>query len=354
LRIVVATVHSPFIRGGAEIHAEELCNALRAAGHEADLVAVPFKWYPPARIMEQALACRLLDLTESEGVTIDRLIALKFPAYLIPHPNKVIWLLHQHRPAYDLWDHPLGDLIGHPDGLAVRDAIRRADRTLIPEARAVFANSKTVARRLEMYCSVEAAPLYHPPRGAEQFYCVDAGDAVGGDPFLFFPSRISPNKRQHLVVEALARTRAPVKLALASSSNHPEYLNAMMDQVAALGLGSRVSFKGEVSEEGKRWLYANALGVVYPPVDEDYGYVTLEAMLSSKAVITCTDSGGPLEFVRHDQTGLVVGPTPDELAGAMDRVWEERAVARAWGHAGRSLYDSLGISWANVVGRLLS
>ena len=40
-----------------------------------------------------------------------------------------------------------------------------------------------------------------------------------------------------------------------------------------------------------------ALGVIFPPLDEDYGYVTLEAMLAAKPVITCTDSGGPLEFV---------------------------------------------------------
>jgi glycosyltransferase involved in cell wall biosynthesis len=350
----VATVHSPFIRGGAEIHAEELCRALRGAGHDAEIVAVPFKWYPPGRIMEQALACRLLDLTESEGVAIDRLIALKFPAYLIPHPNKVVWLLHQHRPAYDLWDHPLGDLIGHPDGLAVRDAIRQADRQLIPESRAVFANSETVARRLKQFSGVDSTPLYHPPRGAEDFYCADDGSPDGGDPFLFFPSRISPNKRQHLVVEALARTRAPVRVALASSANHPEYLNGLMEQVAALGLGSRVTFKGDVSEEAKRWLYAHSLGVVYPPVDEDYGYVTLEAMLSSKPVITCADSGGPLEFVRHEETGLVAGPTAEELAAAMDRVWEERAQAREWGRAGRAHYDSLGITWPNVVERLLA
>src|SRR5215471_15350212 len=115
VRVVVATVRAPFVRGGAEAHAEGLRDALLAAGHEAEIVAVPFKWYPPERITDQMLACRLLDLTESDGVAIDRLIALKFPAYLIPHPAKVLWVLHQHRPAYDLWEHALGDLALYPN-----------------------------------------------------------------------------------------------------------------------------------------------------------------------------------------------------------------------------------------------
>src|SRR5439155_3184295 len=67
---------------GAEIHAEGLLQALRVEGHEAEIVAVPFKWYPPERILETMLACRLLDLTESAGTRVDRVIGLKFPAYL--------------------------------------------------------------------------------------------------------------------------------------------------------------------------------------------------------------------------------------------------------------------------------
>src|SRR5438477_1081155 len=156
MRVLIATIQVPFVRGGAEIHAEGLLQALRVEGHEAEIVAVPFKWYPPERILETMLACRLLDLTESAGTRVDRVIGLKFPAYLIPHPNKVLWILHQHRTAYELWDHPLGDLITWPDGVQVRDAVRQADRQLIPEAKAVFASSANVARRLKKFCDLEA------------------------------------------------------------------------------------------------------------------------------------------------------------------------------------------------------
>src|SRR5438552_1765797 len=137
MRILIATVQVPFIRGGAEILAEGLRDALLAAGHQAEIVAVPFKWYPPERILDHMLACRLLDLTETAGVAVDRVIGLKFPAYLIPHPNKVLWVLHQHRMAYEMWDHPFGDLITSPQGPRVRDAIQEADQRLIPETRGV-------------------------------------------------------------------------------------------------------------------------------------------------------------------------------------------------------------------------
>jgi hypothetical protein len=67
LRILIATVRVPFVNGGAEIHAEGLCRALREAGHQAEIIAIPFKWYPPERILDQMLACRLLDLSETVG-----------------------------------------------------------------------------------------------------------------------------------------------------------------------------------------------------------------------------------------------------------------------------------------------
>ena len=97
MRILIATVRIPFMSGGAEVQTEGLLHALADAGHQAEIVAVPFKWYPSACILDHMLACRLLDLTEFSGVTVDRVIALKFPAYYIPHPNKVLWIIHQHR-----------------------------------------------------------------------------------------------------------------------------------------------------------------------------------------------------------------------------------------------------------------
>lgn len=348
MRILIATTQVPFIRGGAEYHAEGLRDAIRAAGHEVEIIAIPFKWYPPEKILDHMLSCRLLDLTEVMGTPVDLLIGLKFPAYLIPHPNKVLWVLHQFRTAYELWDHPLGDLIYAPNGTAVRDAVREADKRLIPEAKRVFANSSTVAARLKHFCDIEAIPLYHPPPHAEEFYCNDAED------YLFFPSRLCLPKRQSLLLEALAHTKWPVRVRLAGTADQPAFQNELKALARKLRVHDRVEWLGQVTEEEKRDLYARALGVVYPPIDEDYGYVTLEAMLASKPAIVCSDSGGPLEFVRHEQTGLISEPSAENLGAAFDRIWSQREQAREWGKAGRALYDKLQITWPGVVRKLIS
>jgi glycosyltransferase involved in cell wall biosynthesis len=348
MRILIATVHVPFIRGGAEVHAEGLRDALRVAGHDVEIIAVPFKWYPPERILDHMLACRLLDVSEVMGTPVDLVIGLRFPAYLIPHSNKVLWILHQFRTAYELWDHQLGDLIYSPNGVEVRDAIRQADRHFIGQARSVYANSANVAARLKYFCDIEAAPLYHPPPHAEEFYTAEAED------YFFFPSRLCLPKRQSLVLEALAHTRQPVRVRFAGAADQPAYQHELKSLARKLRVHNRVEWLGEIGEKEKRDLYARALGVVYPPIDEDYGYVTLEAMLASKPLIVCTDSGGPLEFVRHEETGLITEPAAPSLAKTFDRIWQDRAAAKLWGQAGKTHYREMNITWDHVVRKLLS
>jgi glycosyltransferase involved in cell wall biosynthesis len=347
MRIIIATVQVPFVRGGAEIHAEGLRAALCRAGHEAEIVAIPFKWYPPRRILDCMLACRLLDLRESSGNKIDRLIGLRFPAYFIPHPHKTLWILHQHRAAYDMWDNQLGDLVHAPEGAVVRAAIMAADTAIIPEAHAVYTNSGNVSARLKKYCGIDAAPLYHPPLNAEAFYTAPAED------YLFFPSRLWPVKRQALVLEALAKAREPVTVYFAGVADSSEYEFDLKNMAHALGVAQRVRWLGLVTEAEKIALYAKAIGIVYPPIDEDYGYVTLEAMLAGKPVITCSDSGGTLEFVRQRETGLVAEPTAGSLAQAMDELWQNRDQAAQWGIAARSCYQDCNITWHNVIEQLL-
>jgi glycosyltransferase involved in cell wall biosynthesis len=349
MRVIVASVRTPFVQGGAEIHAEQLIEALLAAGHEAELVTIPFDAGNPERIADQMLSCALMDLDEINGMKIDRLIALKFPAYLMPHSNKVVWLMHQHRPAYDLWNNSLGNLHTAARGVIVRDIIHRADAKMCHEAKTLFTVAKNVTRRLRDFWNVDSTPLYHPPAQADHFYCADeVGD------YIFFPSRLSANKRQDLAVRALAFTRNPVRLRFCGVADQPPYGERLMRLVREMGVDSRIEWLGFLSEEEKRDTYARALAVVYPTFDEDYGYITLEAMLASKAVITCDDSGGPLEFVLPDRTGLITPANPHKLAAAMDTLWQDRKLAQKLGGAGRAHYEALGLSWTNVVQQLLA
>ena len=126
--------------------------------------------------------------------------------------------------------------------------------------------------------------------------------------YFFFPSRLSPAKRQELVLEALALTQHPVRVKFAGLADSPPYRERLAKRARELKIEKRVEWLDFVSEEEKRELYARALAVVFPPFDEDYGYVTLEGMLAAKAVITCDVSGGPLEFITPGEPGLVANP----------------------------------------------
>ena len=74
--------------------------ALRARGHQVELIALPFVW-DGLRVLDAALQWRLVDLGGSEAKPADLVIGTKFPSYGIRHPNKVVWLVHQFRQAYD-------------------------------------------------------------------------------------------------------------------------------------------------------------------------------------------------------------------------------------------------------------
>jgi len=120
-----------------------------------------------------------------------------------------------------------------------------------------------------------------------------------------------------------------------------------------LGVAEKITWLGHISEQEKFELYAGCLMVLFPSHDEDYGYITPEAMLSSKGVITLSDSGGALEFITHDETGCVLPPEPQELGNELERVWNNRTLARTYGENARGKVASMDISWDKVIGSLL-
>lgn len=340
MKIAVATVQVPFVRGGSEVLAEGLCAALRAAGHEVELIALPFAPHTTEGLLDSLAAFRLIEL----GPEFDQVIALKFPAYLIRHPVKVLWLVHQHHGAYERFggDFGLGNL---PDGRLAREAVVAADHLALREAVRIFAISRTVAARLAASHGLEASVLLPPPRQSFGFYCA----AEAARPYLFFPSRLAPAKRQLLALAALARTREPVRLVFAGAPDHPAYGEELVQQAAALGVAERVEWRGFVPDGELRDLYAACRAVLFPPLDEDYGYVSLEAMLSGKAVITCEDSGGTLEFVEVGATGWITAPEPAALAAALDDAWRDPQRARSWGAAAKAAVSRRGIGWRETL-----
>jgi glycosyltransferase involved in cell wall biosynthesis len=347
MNVLILNTQIPYCYGGAEVLAEDLEQQLKLRGHRAAILTLPFKWYPQQTLVNTIVASKLMDISNFNGMNIDKVIALKFPMWLIPHPDMSLWILHQHRAAYDLWDSSMSDLAAMPDGRALRDLIRREDNQAIERCKRKFTISSNVSERLKQYNNIDSEVIYPPPRAMDRFRLDSYGD------YFFCPSRITPIKRQELIIEALAHVPEPVKMIFAGEPDSPQYLDKLRQRVRELGLEDKIEWRGRVSEEEKFELYANALMVIFPPVDEDYGYVTPEAMLSSKGVITLEDSGGATEFVINNESGLVVQPDARALAMAISSVWGDRDLAQRLGENARRRVDDIDLSWDKIIKSLL-
>ena len=341
MRIAVCAPQVPFSRGGAEIFADDLVSELREREHEVDLVTVPYKWYPGDRVLSQAFLWRLLDLEESDGRKIDLVIATKFPSYAVRHANKVVWLLHQFRQAYELDRTELGQFGETAEERAARRAVQRLDRVALGEARKLFATSRNVAERLERSTGLTAEVMPHPPQ--ELPYRTESYDD-----FVLSVGRLDRAKRHDLLLDALAADSA---LRCVIVGDGPDR-GRLEDVARRHGLDGRARFAGRVDESELADLYARCLAVYYAPIDEDFGMVPYEAFLAEKPVVTTTDAGGPLEIVDDRRTGLVCEPRPAALAEACSWLREHVDDAKAWGRAGKEIARR--VSWDETIERLLS
>ena len=320
------------MRGGAELLMDNLVAALAAAGHRAELVRLPVAW-DKGRIFDAPLAWRLVP------VDADVAIAINFPSYYVRHPKKVVWLAHQHRGAYDAADAAWSDFGLDEDSLETQRLLSDWDARALEEARGLFSISALVAARLARYNGLSATPLYHPPPLAEALHPGPFGN------YVFCPTRLEHNKRPGLAVAARAEMASGTRVVLAGRGTLEAELRA-----AAAG-DSRLEVAGFVPDDELVERMAGALAVVYAPFDEDYGYVTLQAFLAGKPVVTAADSGGVLEWVVDGENGFVTDGTPAAIAEAVDALAADPERARAMGEAGRARVA--GLSWGPVVDALL-
>jgi glycosyltransferase involved in cell wall biosynthesis len=338
----VCEAQVPFVHGGAELHVRSLIAELTRRGYRAEKVSVPFKWYPKDELLTHAAAWRMIDVSESNGERIDTVIATKFPTYFVRHPHKVTWLFHQYRAIYDLAGTPYSEF-GHTEAdVALRDRLIALDNQVLGESTRLFANARNTAARLARYNGLTAEPLYHPPPLAPSLTAGAYGD------YVLSVGRLEANKRVDLAIAALAHVDSRVRLVIVGDGP----LRAQLEEKAtAAGVAHRVVFTGGIDEGQLVRLYAGALAVIFPPFDEDYGYVTLEAFLSRKPVVTTTDAGGPLEFVEDGVTGFVAEPNAVALGAAIAKLAGNAALARALGDAGYQ--RARVITWDGVVDRLM-
>jgi glycosyltransferase involved in cell wall biosynthesis len=313
---------------------ENLVSAAIAQGHRAELVQIPTAW-DRERIFDAALAWRMTP------IDADLVIAINFPSYFVQHPNKVVWLAHQHRGAYDGAGGPWSDFTLDDTGLELQRLLTEWDTRALLEAQKLFTSSGVVADRLARFNGLAAEPLYHPAPLWSELHGGPAGTSV------FCPLRLEGNKRPGLLVDALTHLKTPTRLRLAGRGSLADGLVA---QARELGVSDRLDLLGFVTDDALVEFYAEALAVVYAPFDEDYGYVTLQAFRAGKPVITAVDSGGVLEWVEDGVNGFVTDGSPEAIAAAIDRFADDPALAEKMGAVGRERVAHL--DWAPVVARL--
>lgn len=342
-RILICGTQVPFATGGAELLVDSLGRELADRGFEVERVLLPFAWQSREQILRSALAWRMLDLTQAAGRPVDLVIATRFPSYVVRHPNKVVWLIHQFRQVYELRGTRFSDFGELPGDDEVVGMIQRMDRRALSEARRLCTISENTAERLEAFLGLRGEPVYPPPALTGRLRTGGFGE------YVFSVGRLDEMKRFDLLLSALAECRSELRCVVAGVGPEEERLRA---RAAELGLGERFELVGRVEDERLIELYAGARAVYYAPYDEDYGYVTVEAFQSGKPVVTTDDSGGVLEFVRDEENGLVCPPAPRRIAAALDRLAESEELALRLGKAGRKRVEA--IHWDSVVERLTS
>lgn len=342
MRFAILNNMSPFERGGAELLADSLVESLRLAGHQADLLRVPLDFSSPARVVQSGASARLLSIPNA-----DRIVCLKYPAYLVRHPNKIVWLVHQFRQVYDLWDTPAG-WRSTPDNDLARGAIREMDQRALAEARDLFCISSHVASRLRHDLNLTANVLMTPPHRNTLSEAGSYGD------YIIAPGRVSAGKRQHLAVSALRFLGDGLRLVVVGPlGNEESYFQDMINLANQEKLSDRVTFLPGFHEPAYiDELIAGARGVFYAPYDEDsYGYVSYEAAMLRRPIVTTKDSGGVLDLVRHGHSGLVVDPSAEAVADAF-RQLRDIEFASSLGSNAQRMAQELDLSWTHVVREL--
>ena len=323
--------------------ARELTRALHEAGHDASILVTPQNQF--GRQASAYLATWLTEVTASEGRPIDQVISLRYPSYAVRHPRHVCWLNHTMREYYDLW--PRFSATLSPQGLVKervrRAAIHAADKYLLTRnVTRLFVQSRTIQQRLAMWPALQSTVLYPPaPQRAYR------ADAYG--PVFLFVSRLDRLKRADLAVRALATPDgAGLDLVIAGEGEERGPLERL---ALELGVSRRVTFTGRLTDEELVSSLAWCRAVLFPPLQEDYGFVTVEAFAARRPVITCVDSGGPAELVQDGVSGFVCQPSAEGIARSMRQLADDRALAERMGRA--AFAAGARLTWRETVRQLV-
>jgi glycosyltransferase involved in cell wall biosynthesis len=380
---LIAPSPIPFIVGGAENLYWGLLRFINEeTQHQCELIKIPTMESNFSQIIESYRQFSNIDLSH-----FDMVISTKYPSWMVSHKNHVCYMVHTLRGLYDTYhfmrepeafdwmNEGLSDLwqwmnmaLSKPEtgndqltdffdrlqqaqmkiessnilrfpGPFIRQIVHFLDAYGMSPGRIrkYAAISNNVKQRQEYFPTNMPVSVIYPPPRLSGFRC-------GEDNYLFTVSRLDGPKRISLLIEAMRHVKSEIPLLIGGTGPETDHLQALAEG------DQRIKFLGQLNDEQILDYYANSLAVLFVPYDEDYGYITIEAMKSGKAVITVTDAGGPNEFVVNNETGYSVRPDPSAIAERIDYLCTHRAEARQLGRNGRKKVEA--INWRAVVEEL--
>ncbi len=340
-RLAVLSVAAPAAAsGGAERLFTGLVGALRDEGHEVELVEGISDESSFEGIQRSYLGFYDMDLSRFDGV-----VSTKAPTYAVRHPNHVCYLMHTMRVFYDMFpvERPQPTELDY----AQRDYIHRLDRLCMsPErVRRICVIGEEVRQRLHDSLGLDGPVLRHPSN-MSGLAPQSAGSTAGAPPFFLCAGRLHRWKRVDLAIRAMRMLREDARLIITGVGEDEGWFREL-----AAG-DDRIVFLGRVDEATLKELYATALAVMFTPVREDLGLVTLEAFSCARPVITAEDSGEPARIVENGRNGFVAAPDPASIAEAMRRLVLDPRLAAELGQ--RGLETARSITWQTVARGLIS
>ena len=268
-------------------------------------------------------------------------MATKFPSYVVRHPEKRVWLVHQFRQAYELDGTDLGQFDDSPEERALRRKVQELDRVALGEATRLFATSRNVAARLERSTGLARRCCRIRRRSS-----TTAATAYEG--FVLSVSRLDRAKRIDLLLEAAAldsdargrdRRRRPGPRASRATRARPRPRRT--GAVRRPGLAERA--RRSLRALPRRLLRARRRGLRDGAV---------RGLPLGEAGDHRHRRRRPARGRLGRETGLVVTPDAEEIARALGWLREHRDEAASYGRAGKAIARE--VTWDRAIGRLLS
>ncbi|WP_455437067.1 glycosyltransferase family 4 protein [Hungatella hathewayi] len=377
---VVAPSPVPFKIGGMENLAWGLCDAINQyTDHQAELIKLPSRENNFWDLIETYYSYYKVDLSYYDCV-----ISTKYPSWMVKHQNSICYMVHTLRGLYDtyhLMNQPFEVDASNPyiknilcymeqntlakdldeffeivfalrepnknipdkyfefPGPFIRKIIHFMDQWALSSKNVtnIYAISNTIKNRTEYFPPSVPVTVIYPPAVLKKI-------SFGDYKYIFIISRLDSPKRIDMLIQAMKWVKSDIKLFIAGTGPEEKKLKKLAAK------DHRINFLGFINDEEVDIYYSNCLFVPYFPYDEDYGYITLEAMLHKKAVLTTNDAGGPGEFVLNGKNGFITRFSEKEIAEKIDYLAQNPAIAQKMGE---NAFESVkSITWEKVTEEL--